>query len=828
MMGRLSRWVAVLLLGLPAAAQGDVRDTLGLYELEVRRIQDTMPRLGTPAAEFQHRRLVQAQTDFTLGRYDQASLALLDLAAAPGPDQEAARYYLAETLYRKGDRGAARTYFNEVVTNHGSGKYARPSRVRLIEIGIALDDMTDADAHLSALGTGDPEATYVRGKHAFAQGNADLAISLMGQVPESSVHGLQALYFAGTAHVAKKDLDRATEIFNDLVTRRPKTTADRRVIELSQLALGRVYYERAQPTKAIDAYLLVDRHSDLFADALYEVAWVYVKGKQFDKALRALELLSLSTPNSKKTATVRILEGNLRIRKAQLLREAQIVGTADVDLQQDPAVEYDKATQIFADAHAAFFPSFQALEVMVASQSDPADYLAQLAGRHDHVFQAMPPIPEEASRYLREEPDVGRAVANQVDLETIETHLEEAEATIARLEAVIGANDPTIVYPAFASRRSRLGTIQHELIKIRVDLAEQQLPLVSSDGALSQATAARRALAQQYMGQPDPESAAEARAAERFARQQGIEASVTDSEAALDSSLAMAVALRTQLFDPSAAKQPLTDEQKTTITAELEATQTEAVAIKKEIDESRAELAVVRDLGDGGDPAIAQGRELRRQLVAALDAEHRLLAGAAGASRNGERSRNLVTLGDRATKIAQTVGQVEQSIDTTVAQAVQQAQTDLVSHRELVATYRAELGELETESRAVGGTALAASFQKVKARFYDVIVRTDVGSIDVVWSQKEDADDDLKRLNLSRQRELKQLKDEFKDILDAAMPNPGQPRSQEQPPAAAPSSGSPDQGGGGERVKPGGEAPKTTQPTVRPDNETTQPKGGSR
>ena len=56
-----------------------------------------------------------------------------------------------------------------------------------------------------------------------------------------------------------------------------------------------------------------------------------MKGKQYDKALRALELLALSEPNSTKTATVRILEGNLRIRKAQLIRLNLITGSLDAD-----------------------------------------------------------------------------------------------------------------------------------------------------------------------------------------------------------------------------------------------------------------------------------------------------------------------------------------------------------------------------------------------------------------------------------------------------------------------------------------------------------------
>src|SRR5205814_658246 len=78
----------------------------------------------------------------------------------------------------------------------------------------------------------------------------------------------------------------------------------------------------------------------------------------------------------------------------------------------------------------------------------------------------------------------------------------------------------------------------------------------------------------------------------------------------------------------------------------------------------------------------------------------------------------------------------------------------------------------EAETRALGAGVLGASFKDVKAKFYDIVIRSDVGNVDVAWSQKADTDDDLKRLNLSRQRELKQLRDEFKDILDEGTVKP--------------------------------------------------------
>jgi hypothetical protein len=147
---------------------------------------------------------------------------------------------------------------------------------------------------------------------------------------------------------------------------------------------------------------------------------------------------------------------------------------------------------------------------------------------------------------------------------------------------------------------------------------------------------------------------------------------------------------------------------------------------------------------------------------------------------------------------------------------LQEVRGTLAEARATLAAYQAELAEHEAESRRIGGGALTASFQAVKARFYDIVIRTDVGNVDVAWSQKEDVDDDLKRLNLSRQRELKQLKDEFKDVLDAGTPKPSAPK----PPAVAPEAAprpSPDKAAADTRVAPGAAPAAPASPTVKPD-----------
>ncbi|CAN5722862.1 hypothetical protein BH11MYX1_BH11MYX1_01220 [soil metagenome] len=810
-----------LLLSAHVAMADDVGNKLSSYEQEARNLGTDLPRPNEQGVQGQ-RRLVDAQVSFQLGDYDQAALSLFDISSkATGPDKETATYYLGEALYQKGDKGAAHTYFAAIAAIPTS-KYYQLSLVRLVEIAIVQKDFNegqDALAKLTQAASGQalPQLPYVAGKLTFAQDKYDDALTQFSNVPKGSAYELQALYYAGAAQVAKKDLAKASDIYTDLVSKKPRTAADRRVIELGQLALGRLFYEREQPSKSIDSYLLVDRHSDLFPDALYEVAWVYVKSKQYDKALRALELLEQSDPDSEKTPTTRILEGNLRIRKAQAIRLAQVNGTIANGDTTDPGVEYDKASKIFSETHDLYFPSYQTLSALVSGNLDAAAFVEQIAGRSSHVFQTAPPIPDAAAAWLREEPEVQRVVGIESDLGEIDSNIVASEDIINRLEGVLATGDRTTVYPKLASRRHRIAAIQDDLVRMRSDVADQELRLVDSSGDLAAASATRKQLAQQYAAMGDPEKAYADRVAQTRGSYEQTDNTLTEISAVIDSTQAMAVAMRTYALTPAvdAAMQQ-------TVKTDLAAAAQEAQSIEDELAAIRNEAALGKDLAGVGDEGIAAARGLRAQLKTAQDSEQRLLDGFASASRDRSKTGALVALGDRATQLAANLDSTDQTIDRSVAQGLDEVKVLLAQERGNLTAYKAELGDYESEGRSVGSQVLADSFKGVKAKLYDVVVRTDVGTVDVSWSQREDTDDDLKRLNLARSRELKQLKDEFKDVLEDTTKKPSTPRKSDLPPANSegqPTS-SPDKqtAPGDNRVKPGEKpAPSTTAPAVKPD-----------
>src|SRR6476620_1358182 len=105
---------ALLIPSLAVADTDSIGRKLDAYESEARTLATNLPPPNQLTTAQGERKLVDAEVAFSLGDYDNAALSLFDLAGKQqGNDRDAATYYLAESLFQKGDRGAARGYYAE-------------------------------------------------------------------------------------------------------------------------------------------------------------------------------------------------------------------------------------------------------------------------------------------------------------------------------------------------------------------------------------------------------------------------------------------------------------------------------------------------------------------------------------------------------------------------------------------------------------------------------------------------------------------------------------------------------------------------------------------
>jgi tetratricopeptide (TPR) repeat protein len=808
-------WLSAVAIGAwliaPAPARADVLDklgkTIGALAAESQKLGQGVHKPSGQArkADVMARRLIDAQVEFGTGNYETAALLLYDYVQHQprGRDHDTALYYLAEALFQKGDRVAARTYFTEVVGAAKRSKFYQQSLERLVELSLLLRDTADVDAWLAALdavpaGERKPSVPYVRGKYAFSLAQYDDAERFFRQVASDSELGLQAEYYLGVTQTARGDLGGATRTFAALVKREPRNADEQRVVELAQLALGRLFYERDQPSQAIDSYLLIDRKSDLFDEALYEVAWVYVKARQYDKALRALELLTLADPTSAKLPTVRILEGNLRIRRAQALKADMVMG---IDQGKgNPAEEYLKADRAFAETRRTFRPPHDELATILAAGRDPREFMVQITGRVSKTFEVGTTMPEIAASWIREEPGVRRLVDIETDLGSIQDDIVEAERTIDRLDAALTSPNRVNIFPSLADKRHRATEIAEELFAIRSQLVAQERKLADAraSGAerarLDQLAARRISIARMLAELPDAEVAFRDRIGRARASFDAVDQRAAEIQTVIDSTEATMVALRKYLaeIDP-----PPTPELKQQADRELRELGVELQQLRQALGDLRRDVVLGRDEAGTGDEIAQRARQLRSQLRLAYQAEHQAASALARGGGDRTRAQRIATLTGEVGAIEQRLDAMNGTIDAIVEEALVEVRETLSREKAELASYRREFLLYESESRDLGGTVLGDAFRDVKARFYDVIVRSDVGTVDTSWSQKEDSDEDLRRLELDRSRELRQLQHEFRDLLEEEQREQERQREEERAREPAPARPAPPPAGAG-------------------------------
>ncbi|MBL4637460.1 MAG: tetratricopeptide repeat protein [Kofleriaceae bacterium] len=715
------------------------------------------------------RRLIDAQVNFGVGNYDDAAVMLYDFVEKHPTHRswDEALYYLAESLFQKGDYVASRSYFIRLASERGNrSKFYQQALERLIELTLKLDDSKDVDKWLTAL-DGVPQqqlrdsVPYVRGKYAHFREQFDESLKHFGMVPKTSEYYSQAQYFMGVNYVAKGELGLALDLFKKLVLVGGESKEALRVAELSHMVLGRLYYERDQPSKAVDEYLRISRRSDLFDEALFEVTWVYVKNKEFDKALRALELLALADPNSQRMPDVRILEGNLRIRKAQRIA---------IDGKGNSKEEYDRAIEVFDETRNNFRESHEELKEIIAEHGDASTFLQQITGRSSDTFDVTSTIPEVAAAWLREQPEVARVVDIETNLGQIEAEIAEAEATIVRLEAAIDTPSRVNIFPSLAQKRIRSTEILDETVKLRVDLATQARNLAdkyasgTQSGQLDNLRAQVFQIQKEISALPDGDSSEGEKITKARNRYTKLSERAAEVSTIIDVTEAQLVALEKYVIDQGSA---LKVDEIETFNNDLKTLRAVVDELRGELKSIRSDTVLAKDRAGTGDEAASKRNALRADLQRALDAEHGAMMSTSSAMSSSDRGKmqQIGRLTTQAKNAASKLSRVKGTIDSIVDEALGEVRDALSEEKAHLGAYRREFLNYERESHEIGGEILVLSFQNVSAKFYDILVRSDVGIVDVAWSLKEAAETSLKRLTLDQARERRTLDSDFADVI---------------------------------------------------------------
>lgn len=737
-------------------------DADAVSKSKIRRSRDSF-RSPTYVEE----RLTDGELFYRLEDYVRASVIFTDVVEnftnhRAYPD---ALFLLSESLFQAGDYLGARARFRSIVEQAARSAF-KPflprSLGRLIEIAIRLGDfegMEEIFERLERLPPSEVEAAtaYYRAKYLYGKAvpteerfstegtprvidtaGLEKAREAFESVSEGSPFYPQARYFVGVVYTLLGRYPQAVEAFRR-VLQAPAVTAEHRAVsQLTYLALGRLFYETDRLERSIRSYQSIQRTSEYFDQALYEVAWVYIRQGDAVRAERALEVLELATPNSVHAPDARLLRANLLLRNGRL---------------QD-------AEQGFLLVRNQFDPVRAQLENMVSQREDPKAYFKRLVQRNLEVFDPEAFLPPLARKWANAEGEMDRALSVVSDLAKVSALVEETEDLVERLTAAIRSPNAVNVFPDLRVQRQRTLALRNRLTSLRKGLVNVEgRRLRSAKGSLKEVRSERKKLERELTALPMTLEDYKRRDEKRLsrysimARELGkLQVELLGLDARVVAIVQYAETRRKESEDKSGFDAVLT-----AVHAQEDAV--DGYNVKIEELERLLEIAKLQvGVGDGRHERDKRMRERHRKLV--LE-ERRLLRDKGVTIKSGTDR-----LFGRADRVESILDGHDRLINEALQERVQRMLKVIATEKDKLGTYRGGMTELRKEAVDVVGGLTYANFTTVRQRFYDLVLQADVGRVDVSWADREEHRLRVETLTRSRTEELRTIDDEFGEIMD--------------------------------------------------------------
>jgi TolA-binding protein len=705
------------------------------------------------------RRFSDAEIQYLLEDYRSASVLFYDLISderfRQGPRFTDALFFLGDSLYQQHNYIGARLYLRELL-GHDTQHY-RLALARYLDIASRLNELAGIDEYIlraRELSGGEltSDLAYLYGKWLFRR--ADLPtqdrVSRMRAVllplaknPQGALR-LQAAYFLATGEVHLGNFEAAIEQFKAITVADARNDAERKVKELAQLALGRLLLEAGRFPEAVERYEKVARDSEQYIDGLYESAWAHVRNEDFVKAKNATEYLTLSAPESTLAPEATILQGHLQLKLKN----------------------YDQARETYDQVISTYAPVRDEIDSHLTASKDPVAYFnKQLAANRD--LTAL--LPDIALKWATTAKDVADAVRMQSDLKEGAQGLEEANELAVR---ILKALDERALetFPELQDGYMRADAVdsaltqsEHRLLETEARVLEPHLT-EGERAELGRLRTHKAALEERFKNLPQTPEAVEARRRKLEARVEQADKEAFQLGFDLQN-LAATLRATERLAHESRAERKPTPEAEQAFAEQVRREQEEIAALEQELSAVRTQLADER----GRVATSLSGEDLiRAALGEQLVREHALLAQAEG--RVDAPSRQAL---ERAHQVRQQIqkgqGRVrgaKQIIREQVARRGDAIRAKVLAEQRLLGAFQGESHAVSAEANDLVARIAHQSFLRVRRQFYELVLKADVGIVDVAFTRKQDKTQEIQQLSTRKDRELRALDAEFREVLE--------------------------------------------------------------
>jgi tetratricopeptide (TPR) repeat protein len=701
-------------------------------------------------------RLNDGKVAYDLGQYGQASVLFLDvvLRTTPQtfPSHRDALYLLGDSLLKARNFRGARGYLNRVV-EMGPGVYYQESLQRLLEIAYATgsyEGINEVYAKLDSSSGMAPAVSYLRGKTLFEQGRFEDARPFFSQAAQGADFRLIALYFDGVTLVSLKRLDEATLRFTEVVAKKPTNPREERIYNLAYLSLGRVAYEQGKYEEALDFYNRLPRTDPNFARSIYEATWALVQMDKHKSAQENIDVLRyLGDPDPALYTQAMLLRADLSVR----------------------IKDYATALESFEDVLTRYDSVYQQMSTFAATQADLPGFFQTLITDDLRILapQGLPSLRTDfsekpAEEWLAEGRLMQKTRLMMGDLSTTRRDIEETSQMIERIRAKVETGATLKSFPKIAEGLQTALNVESELLEMRRELVEREAAIrqPSMNGtdraAWDVLNGQLKALQAEYAKIPNSADALatrETKVEKEFAE---LRRELDELGYNISSFQARLVAVETYMKTSGVM---LSEEERARVTAERAALRQELVDAEQLRQQLRQRMEVERQRIGLGDAVTTSERQLR------LSYRRKLAEAGDFLARQGSSTGEL----ERIATTKRTIAPLEARLDgfhlrmtKLVEDRLVQIRKDLAAESQLVSEHARELEQIVVEAKQLAGEIAYKNFIRKLGEFEVIILRADVGKVDVMFQQKEDSSQKINELFMQRTEELRKLQESFEEV----------------------------------------------------------------
>jgi tetratricopeptide (TPR) repeat protein len=620
---------------------------------------------------------------------------------------------------------------------------------------------------------------YARAKALYAKKDYAAAKSAVNVVPASSEYTLQAQYLLGvilmkealaaspnppaapatpaapsagaaTAPALPPPDLRFTQAIEQFrkVTRMPATTeAPRHVVDLAWMAIGRLFYETDNYIEAAEAYSHVDRGSPEFSTMLYELAWVYVRLGDFERAQRALEVLTITDPN------------NLELADGSLLR-------ADLMLR---AGEFQNALGLYKDVSGHFDPIRQQLDDFLKSTTDPAVYYDKLTA-DDFGATTDDKLPKVVLDWARDQAQDQHVFGMIDDVQRSRAMIKSSRKLATKLEAVLAVSSRVKAFPEIQIQLQQVFSLLNKLARARGTLAEGLDDVANNDagGEIGKVRAERRALMKRLGWMPVTEGEFIRREESGDSQWSKVSQALQEATVEADKLNAMVNGLKRVMSEADQHGVTADATSRARFQLEIEANERDLATYQKKIDEFRNAIEIGKAQIGFGDQRYIDDQDTRQRFRELFAREVALAASGQDSSDAAAYAKSIQPLLSRADNDDAALDAARVKWENQAVEQANQLRDKIAQEVALVETYAQNLDGLDQQARLLVGEIAMKNFGLVRDRLKSIVLRADTGIVQQAWEVREEQALRVRNLQRERAREEQTLNDELREVLDDA------------------------------------------------------------